>query len=403
MPAAVFGHWHSDPECAYFEESKKNKEKGTFLAEHEQAEEDEEHATFVVGQASSEDDADGEDDGDAFIVHGTGLGQSSLREESAGIGLSDTCCAKSVVGQKWLADHVLELKKRGLPFTFHEEREPFRFGGGPKIMSSQAIILPLFVKGCNMWVALKAGVVDRDVPLLISRGALKAVGMIMDLVNSRMTLKELGCSTELVTTSTGHVGFRILHPEAPPWKYPAFWGAIKKGCEQEIFFGKFGGGKIIFRTRSVDRDSDPCEHPEPSVFMESCQEHVSESLSKQVECGSDLNASLDGHGQGRTSDGGPDEGGEDDGAQAQGRVRQCDRREEQHRAGCSPGHDGGSTPGGVSHPSIQERGRPFENRMEEGQCRDAQGPVRGACGALLHAQAGQSLARDDAKRAHPRA
>ena len=110
--------------------------------------------------------------------------------------------------------------------------------------------------------------------------------MVMDLVNSRMTFEVLGCSTELVTTSTGHVGFRILDDEAPPWEFPVFWGAVKKGCEQEVLFGKFGGGRIIFRTRKHSDDREPCVNPEPSFFMDSCQGPAGDALSRHAECGS---------------------------------------------------------------------------------------------------------------------
>ena len=42
----VFGHWHSDKEWLCYEESKKKKEKGAFLTEHDQEGETEGHAAF---------------------------------------------------------------------------------------------------------------------------------------------------------------------------------------------------------------------------------------------------------------------------------------------------------------------------------------------------------------------
>ena len=47
----VYGHWRSDKECPYFEETKKKKEKSAFVTESGGPAED--RAAFVVGQASS--------------------------------------------------------------------------------------------------------------------------------------------------------------------------------------------------------------------------------------------------------------------------------------------------------------------------------------------------------------
>ena len=207
----VYGHWHSDKECPYYDETKKKKDKSAFLTENEPGEDN--HTAFVVGQASSEEDDDNDDD-EAFLVHGAGLGQRCLREESLGLGLSDTCCAKTVAGQEWIASHVAKLKQRGLPFKYIAEREPFRFGGGPKVFSSKALVFPLCIPGCKLQVLLRTSIVDQDVPLLISRSALQAMGMIMNLVDSSMKFEKSGCETALVTTSTGHVGFNIMAAEA---------------------------------------------------------------------------------------------------------------------------------------------------------------------------------------------
>ena len=49
----VYGHWHSDKECPYFEETKKKKEKSAFVTESGGPAED--RAAFVVGQAGTGD------------------------------------------------------------------------------------------------------------------------------------------------------------------------------------------------------------------------------------------------------------------------------------------------------------------------------------------------------------
>ena len=265
----VYGHWRSDKECPYYDETKKKKEKGAFITESGHAEED--HAAFVVGQASSEED-DGQDD-DAFIVHGTGLGQKCLREESMRLGLSDTCCAKTVAGEAWVKSHVEKLKKSGLPFRYMSEREPFRFGGGPKIFSARAVLFPLCIPGCRVPVMLRASIVDQDVPLLISRGALQAMGVIMNLVDSSMRFEKLGCSTNLITTSTGHVGFYTISDNAFDWPKEVDWTAAEIHKEGEIFFGENLGQLVQLRTGTGKNNNPSCNmFPEPPKRMRGCRD-----------------------------------------------------------------------------------------------------------------------------------
>ena len=97
------------------------------------------------------------------------------------LALSDTCCARTVAGKKWIQRHLRYLGARGEDvFVVHEAR-PFRFGGGPGVMSEFAVILPLVVRGASRIAWIRVSVVDQDVPLLLSKSALKGLGRVMDL------------------------------------------------------------------------------------------------------------------------------------------------------------------------------------------------------------------------------
>ena len=147
----VFGLWHSDPECPYYEESRKKKEKGAFLRSTTKTKLPKATQLLSWGRrAPKMREARATRRPSSFM---------SLWLESAGIGLSDTCCAKTVVGTVWMKDHVAQLQRREMPYHFMNEREPFRFGGGPKIDSSQATPIPVQVPGCSRWIAIKASVV----------------------------------------------------------------------------------------------------------------------------------------------------------------------------------------------------------------------------------------------------
>ena len=69
--------------------------------------------------------------------------------------------------------------------------------------------MPLVVCGASRIVWVRVSVVDQDVPLLLSKGALKSLGMVMDLENSTISLRELGANVPLRETKTGLCGFEI--------------------------------------------------------------------------------------------------------------------------------------------------------------------------------------------------
>eukprot|EP00974_Lingulodinium_polyedra_P040276 3866547-Lingulodinium_polyedra.AAC.1 len=68
--------------------------------------------------------------------------------------LVDTACSRSVAGMPWkeeLADFYREQYKYELEET--AESLPYRFGPGPKIMSTHAVLVPF--KWGEAWVILR--------------------------------------------------------------------------------------------------------------------------------------------------------------------------------------------------------------------------------------------------------
>ena len=71
---------------------------------------------------------------------------------------------------------MTHLHEAGLDVYVVKESRPFRFGAGPKILSKHRIIriiLPLNIPGASTVPWLRVSVVEQDVPLLLSKGALK--------------------------------------------------------------------------------------------------------------------------------------------------------------------------------------------------------------------------------------
>ncbi len=173
----AFGHWHSDPECP-----QQGKASGTFVVENahgeEESEENDLEEAFQVGVTEH-----------AAIVLFTSEG---MRKESQHLALSDTCCARSVAGQRWVANHVARMMRCGIPFCCMREREPFRFGAGPRVYSSWALVFPLEITGVKHSVWIRCSVVEENVPFLLSRAALRSLGAVLDLDASTVCMKKLG-------------------------------------------------------------------------------------------------------------------------------------------------------------------------------------------------------------------
>ncbi|CAE7504439.1 RE2 [Symbiodinium natans] len=155
------GHWHRDPECP-------NHGRGVFALKYE----------------------------------GTGL-----------VGITDTACAKSVAGTSWLQAYSDQIEKIHKKPELVRESEAFRFGTG-KIHHSSFHVVISFKLGAKV-VELKTSIINGDVPLLLSKGALAQMGMVFDVAANCADFGAVGLKAfELITTSSGHPAIPIV-PASP--------------------------------------------------------------------------------------------------------------------------------------------------------------------------------------------
>lgn len=189
-----YGHWHSDKECPYHDES----------ATRKKPEDGKARGVFTVTNLL-EDEEMSEDDDDVYEVM---LSGHPARHD--GLAMCDTCCAKTVAGESWMARHMKLLWENGVDFFVVEESEAFRFGPGNRIHSSYAVLIPLGIQGGQHQAVLRVSVVPRKVPMLMSKSALESLGSVLFIKQGRIELQELGTSIQLVSTKSGHVGFNIL-------------------------------------------------------------------------------------------------------------------------------------------------------------------------------------------------
>ncbi|CAE7261754.1 RE1 [Symbiodinium natans] len=124
------------------------------------------------------------------------------------VGITDTACARSVAGCGWMDGYLAEVRQRGGEPQFLSCKEAFKFGASKIFMANYGVLVG-FKLGSHQ-VVLKVAVVNGDVPLLISRGAMAKMGMIIDVGENRATFKALEVhDMQLSVTDTGHPAFPI--------------------------------------------------------------------------------------------------------------------------------------------------------------------------------------------------
>ena len=209
----VFGHWHSDAECPY--NTKKNSQDGSrvLAVVNEELSDSEDDdlvlpsnvylATSAAHEGSDEDQAPCAEV--CANVHVASSGEP--RRET--LALSDTCCARTVAGLRWIERHVALLRQRGESVFTVDEARPFRFGGGPRISSTHAVIMPIQLEGSKRAATIRVSVVDQEIPLLLSKAVLKQMGMVMDLERGTVEFNNLHTKVPLSETKAGLCGFQI--------------------------------------------------------------------------------------------------------------------------------------------------------------------------------------------------
>ena len=208
----VYGHWHGDATCPYHKDNKSQNVLAVIEEQHSDSESDQDDFFTPDGvyMATAETDQHQVlDEGH----HEVWIGSLSGHEKPSGsrhtLALSDTCCARTVAGEKWMRAHLKHLRKQQEDVFVIDESRPFRFGAGPRIMSRYAVIMPISIPQAKKWAHLRVSVVDQDVPLLISKGAMKQLGVVLDLEHGKVEFKKLEAAVPPRETKTGLCGFDI--------------------------------------------------------------------------------------------------------------------------------------------------------------------------------------------------
>ena len=133
-----------------------------------------------------------------------------LSAEAQNCAVLDSACSSSVCGKEWLNNYLNSLNSDILNNVQRSSSDKiFRFGGGTRLHSEGSFILPATLAGKK--VTIKTDVVDSDIPLLLSKDAMKKACMKLDLESD--TAEIYGKKIHLNCTSSGHYCIPIMSDE----------------------------------------------------------------------------------------------------------------------------------------------------------------------------------------------
>jgi hypothetical protein len=124
-----------------------------------------------------------------------------LGSDARNCAVLDSACSSTVCGQTWLNSYLDSLNEDDRAKVVRQEgHKVFKFGGGTRLKSDGEYELPVCMVGKQ--VRVKTDVVESDIPLLLSRSAMKKAGIKMDLENDTAVI--MGKEVALNITSSGH-------------------------------------------------------------------------------------------------------------------------------------------------------------------------------------------------------
>ena len=138
--------------------------------------------------------------------------------------ITDTARSKTVMGQGWLEAYLRLAKSAGLGTQFVNTSDDFRFGASKLFRATYTATILMEVGGKQF--AVRAAVVDGEVPLLLSRKVLSVLGMVYDVDENTAKFKHLGVGDiALSVTDNGHPAI-VVNPRAgqnPKFPSPQEW------------------------------------------------------------------------------------------------------------------------------------------------------------------------------------
>ncbi|MCG7877703.1 MAG: transposase [Candidatus Thiodiazotropha endolucinida] len=142
--------------------------------------------------------------GEEHPVLFTGYNTEEVRRlgiDASNCAVLDSACSSTVCGDRWINNYIESLDMNDKEKVKQSKgQKVFKFGGGTRLMSKGEYSLPAVIAGKE--VIIKTDVVQSDIPLLLSRTAMKKAAIKLDLENDTAVI--MGKEVALNLTSSGH-------------------------------------------------------------------------------------------------------------------------------------------------------------------------------------------------------
>ncbi len=124
--------------------------------------------------------------------------------ETLNCAVLDSGCTQTVCGNNWLKCFK-ESMQEGILIEEKPSHATFKFGNGDAVISSKKVVLPVTIGSKN--VKLETDVVDTEIPLLMSKAAMKKANTVLDFDQDRVIM--CGEEQTLMKRSSGHYAIPI--------------------------------------------------------------------------------------------------------------------------------------------------------------------------------------------------
>ena len=148
----------------------------------------------------------------AVLFTGESKELSVLLCESINSAILDSGCSSTVAGKDWIKWYLDSLNDSDRKEVYATSSDTvFKSGGGEKRTSLQKLTLPCYLAGNKC--SIETDVIESDIPLLMSKTAMKKAGMKLDLLNDKAEI--FGREVLLQNTSSGHHSVPLNNVEVP--------------------------------------------------------------------------------------------------------------------------------------------------------------------------------------------
>ena len=135
-----------------------------------------------------------------------------LTRDARGCVVLDSACSSTVCGEEWMNQYIDQLDDVQYSKVIKSPgTKLFKFGGGERLHSQASVIIPGTLAGKS--ILINTDVVKSDIPLLLSKNAMKKAKVKLDLEND--TAEVMGTSVSLNITSSGHYCLPLCKDEIP--------------------------------------------------------------------------------------------------------------------------------------------------------------------------------------------